>query len=206
MSLPASLSLRTGLVPESPAHGTVAQRLAWAVGLCERSGLRLTATRRAVLGIFATERTPINLDAVAHAEGVRGRCDATTVYRTLVLLCEAGVLRQIHLRSKSSFFALNMPGEAHDHLICRRCGAVKCLPALASLDQLARELAAAYDFADVRHDLEFHGLCPACRKAVGNAPPVNKFAIRPARPAPHHATTKGRRIPASAQFKPKAMS
>ena len=205
MSLPASPSLHDEPVPGTPAHGTVAQRLAWAVGLCERSGLRLTATRRAVLGIFAAERTPINLDAVAHAEELRGRCDATTVYRTLVLFCEAGVLRQIHLRSKSSFFALNMPGEAHDHLICRRCGAVRCLPALASLDQLARELAAAYGFADVRHDLEFHGLCPVCRKAVGAAPPVSKLAIRPARPAPHNATTKAGRIPASAQFKPKPM-
>lgn len=163
----------------------------------------LTTSRRVVLGIFAAERTPINLEAVAHAGELRGHCDATTVYRTLVLFCEAGLLRQIHLRSKSSFFVLNMPGEAHDHLICCRCGAMQCLPALASLDQRARELAAACDFADVRHDLEFHGLCPACRKAVGAAPPVSKLAIRPARPEPHQATTKGGRSPASARFKPK---
>jgi Fur family ferric uptake transcriptional regulator len=159
-------------------HCTADERFRWAADFCARIGLRLTSVRRDVLKLFAGERTPINLDSVAHSDALRGRCDATTVYRTLMLLCEAGVLRQVSLRSKSRFFALNMPGELHDHLVCRRCGTVVCLPGSDTLERIARELESLHRFASVRHDLEFHGLCPACQQATRNDPPVSKLPRR----------------------------
>jgi Fur family zinc uptake transcriptional regulator len=161
------------------AHCAPAERLAWALALCARTGLRLTSVRRRVLEIFAEETSPINLDAVAHAEALRGRCAATTVYRTLVLFCDAGLIRQVNLRSKSRFFVLNVPGEAHDHLLCRRCGASVCLPHSNALATLLRELAAAHGYSDVAHEVELCGLCPACQKVVRAQPPVTKLRQAP---------------------------
>ncbi len=182
---PSSTALPLSGVCDAPVaaapdlhHPGPSQRLQWALSACGRTGIRMTPNRRRVIEVLAAESTPINLDSITHTDPLRGQCDATTVYRTLMLLAEAGVLRQINLRSKARFFVLNMPGENHDHLVCRRCGAVVCLPGLEALRALAAEVAALHGYADVRHDLEFHGLCPTCERAVRHAPAATKIARR----------------------------
>ncbi len=148
------------------SHPAAEQRLAWALQTCAKAGIRVTPNRHRVLEVLASEHTPINLDSIACDDALRGHCDATTVYRTLMLMCEANVLRQVNLRSKARFFVLNIPGENHDHLVCRRCGAIECLPGLAALHALANEVAARHGYVEVKHDLEFHGLCPTCQRAT----------------------------------------
>jgi Fe2+ or Zn2+ uptake regulation protein len=61
------------------------ERLAWALEACGRAQVRMTPVRRAILSFVAVCRTPVNLDLLEQADGVRGQCDATTVYRTLIL-------------------------------------------------------------------------------------------------------------------------
>ncbi len=157
---------------ESHGHPAAEQRLAWALQTCAKVGIRVTPNRRRVLEVLAAEHTPINLDSIACDDTLRGHCDATTVYRTLMLMCEANVLRQVNLRSKARFFVLNIPGENHDHLVCRRCGTIECLPGLGALQTLAAEVATRHGYVEVRHDLEFHGLCPTCQRATRHRTPT----------------------------------
>src|SRR2546430_17090982 len=47
----------------------------------------------------------------------------STVYRTLELLRELGLVREVHLPGEQSHFEA-VEGTAHHHLVCRRCRTV----------------------------------------------------------------------------------
>lgn len=125
--------------------------------------MRLTPVREAILSFLARQRLPVTLDMVLGAEGVRGQRDATTVYRTLMMLKEAGVVRLVGTPQKLSYFVLNSPGANHHFLVCLGCGRLADLPALETLNRLDQLIAQATGYAAVHHDLEVQGLCPACR-------------------------------------------
>ncbi len=112
----------------------------------------------------------MSLEALADAEGVRGRCNAATVYRALMLFKEVEVIRQVSLPNRASYFVLNVPGESSHYLICRTCGAVNELPACCGLAEMERHIAAHHGYKVMHHDLEFFGICPACQKRPARAP------------------------------------
>src|SRR5690242_18039712 len=98
-----------------------AERLQWALNNCQHSHLRMTSVRRAILVFLSKQRTPVNLDAISQARGVRDQCDATTVYRTLMVFKDAGLVRCVGTLRKTSHFVLNVPGDASHFLLCQRC-------------------------------------------------------------------------------------
>lgn len=86
-----------------------------------------------------------------------------TVYRTLELLVESGLVRGHDFGDGFRRYEA-MPGrEGHEHLICLRCGAV----AEFTNDRLERMLPIISDehsFFHQRHHVEIYGLCRKCRK------------------------------------------
>ena len=109
---------------------TFKERCAWAISSCRKARMRLTPAREAILSFLAQQRTPASLEMVSQADGVRGRCDATTVYRTLMLFKEAELVRVVGTPRKASYFVLNAPGDSVHFLICHDCGCVsncRCL-------------------------------------------------------------------------------
>jgi Fe2+ or Zn2+ uptake regulation protein len=141
-----------------------AQRLAWALNECRQLQMRLTPGREKILAFLATQRVPVSLNALLEAGEMQGVCDATTVYRTLMLLREVEVLRQVGLPDKVSFFVLNVPGENNHFLICRQCGAISELPAEKHCDHMEHDVAAAHGYSQLYHELQFFGICPNCQK------------------------------------------
>jgi Fe2+ or Zn2+ uptake regulation protein len=148
------------------ARKTSEQRLAWALETCRRLRLRLTPTRRAILGCLSERRTPATLEAIAAADGVRGGCDATTVYRTLTLFKEAELVRLVSSPRKQSCFLLNVPGEGGNLLVCRNCGETVELPLLPASAGDIRRLIAQQGFAPDQWDCVVHGLCQRCEREL----------------------------------------
>jgi Fur family ferric uptake transcriptional regulator len=140
------------------------ERLAWALAECRRLQMRLTPVREKMLALLATQRVPVSLHTLMQTEELRGVCNATTAYRTLMLLREVEVLRQVGLPDKVSFFVLNVPGENNHFLICRQCGAITELPAESHCEHMEHDVAAAHGYAQLYHELQFFGICPACQK------------------------------------------
>lgn len=140
------------------------ERLAWALAECRRLQMRLTPVREKMLVLLATQRVPVSLHTLMQTEELRGVCNATTAYRTLMLLREVEVLRQVGLPDKVSFFVLNVPGENNHFLICRQCGAITELPAESHCEHMEHGVAAAHGYAQLYHELQFFGICPACQK------------------------------------------
>jgi Fe2+ or Zn2+ uptake regulation protein len=76
-----------------------------------------------------------------------------------MLLEEREIVRQIRLSDRHSYFALNAPGNSCDYLVCRNCGIVADLPALAPMVALEQQLAAARGFQISHHEREIYGTC-----------------------------------------------
>jgi len=138
----------------------------------------MTSVRAAILGFLSEQRKPVNLDAISQVAGVRGQYDATTVYRTLMVFKDAGLVRCVGMLRKTSHFVLSVPGDVGHFLVCERCGAVAELelsPAvLAGLERLALE----HGFAASGQCMDLHGVCRACEDAARRTVPASKVMAR----------------------------
>ena len=118
-------------------------------------GLRMTPQRRQVLDAIRDlgHATPEEL-----AEAVPD-VDLTTVYRTVELLEELGLVRHAHLGHGAPSYR---PAEdEHVHIVCHRCGSVTDLaPDVA--DTLADRLRVDYGFNLDRAHFTISGECREC--------------------------------------------
>jgi Fur family ferric uptake transcriptional regulator len=123
-------------------------------------GLRLTAQRQLVLEAVYTlgHATPdqVHAEVARTAAGV----NITTVYRTLELLEELGLVTHAHLSHGAPTYH-TVSGAQHVHLVCRACGSVGEAPS-EMLAPLADSLESERGFLiDVGHVALF-GICAAC--------------------------------------------
>mgnify|MGYP001581057674 CR=1 FL=1 len=156
---------------------TPEEQFIWAISVCSVAQMRVTPVRREILNFLATSRVPVTLEMISQAEGVRGHCDATTVYRTLMLFKEADIVRLVGSSRKESHFCLNVPGENNHFLICRECG---CTVLLRLPEITVREIAAAAatsGFSPSKQDYEVHGVCNDCQEARLREPLPSKLAV-----------------------------
>src|SRR5436309_15605649 len=130
--------------------------------LLRSKGLRMTPQRRAI--VAEVMRTPGHISPTAIARRVQGDMpgvNASTVYRTLTLLEEVGVLQHSHLESGAEY---HRSEEAeHVHLTCSNCGADDALSlreavALQALIRRHRSFR-----ADLTH-FAITGLCADCAR------------------------------------------
>jgi Fur family ferric uptake transcriptional regulator len=123
-------------------------------------GLRLTAQRQLVLeAVYRLgHATPDQVhDEVARtAAGV----NITTVYRTLELLEDLGLVTHTHLSHGAPTYH-GVSEEQHVHLVCRGCGGVDDVSADV-LDALALALAKEKAFLVDKGHVALFGICGGC--------------------------------------------
>ena len=127
--------------------------------LSER-GFRETDARRAIVETVLGRDGQFNarqLQEQLRASGV-GRA---TIFRTLDLLVELGVLNRLHADGRCSAYIV-CADQHHHHLVCERCGAVQEISD-ARVEQAVRTLAGRSGFRAREHHLEIVGLCHACQ-------------------------------------------
>lgn len=130
--------------------------------LLERHGVRPTARRIEVLAELSLERD----DATAQELWSRLRrgnstTGLATVYRTLALLTDAGVVDVLSHHSGEQCYRLC--GEAHHHhLVCERCHRVVEVEN-CDLDTWADKAAKKHGFVATDHRVEISGVCSDCR-------------------------------------------
>jgi Fur family ferric uptake transcriptional regulator len=125
-------------------------------------GLRMTPQREQVLAAVREMRhaTPEQI-----ADAVPG-VDLTTVYRTLDLLEQLGLVRHAHLQHGAPSYR---PGEDdHIHVVCHSCGRVRDEPATLA-EPLAAALLAQDGFVVDRAHLTVFGRCGECAAAGATA-------------------------------------
>ena len=123
----------------------------------EEKGYRDTAPRRAIVQAIAqTEKHFTAEDLRAQLPEV-GRA---TIYRSLKLLLDAGVVCRVLLEDGNLHYQLSHRGH-HHHLLCVECGVSEDLTGCDIEDQL-KNVAAAHQFQVSGHWLEIYGRCLNC--------------------------------------------
>jgi len=125
-------------------------------------GYKLTAPRRAVLDVVARmskSMSPAEIYECAHRR--YPRLGLVTVYRTLDILVEAGVVRRVHRDDGCHGYALAQAAHGH-HLICSSCNQVVEFDG-CDLDALFKSVARKTGFRIEGHWLEVLGRCPKCQ-------------------------------------------
>lgn len=130
-----------------------------------KRGYRLTPQRYMILSVIQESGGHLSIDQIM--ERVQQRNPAvslSTVYRTLELLRELGLVRENHLPGEQPHYEAS-EGTAHHHLVCRNCRAVIHLDDTL-LGNLHEMLQNQYHFHGLTLDLVAAGYCETCWKAL----------------------------------------
>lgn len=143
-----------------------------------RKGLNTTSQRRVIAEAFFELPGHHSLEEFyQHILRRDPGIGQTTVYRTLKLLCEAGLGMEIHFSDGITRYEVARPDSHHDHLVCLQCGKIVEIYD-PRIEKLQRELAEKHGFSLCGHVHNLYGLCADCRAQA--AKPPSKAASGPA--------------------------
>lgn len=128
----------------------------------EQNGHRLTAARQSILNVLVSSDGHVTADELVELVREQNpKVGRMTVYRTLDLLSELGLVRPIYQGTGAAHYVLMQNGH-HHHLICSRCARVvefdDCL-----LERLEETIGGRFNFQMQGHLVELYGLCPNCQ-------------------------------------------
>jgi Fe2+ or Zn2+ uptake regulation protein len=148
----------------------VSDRLEETLAEIRAQGGRVTPARRAVLEAIlgAGEHHFTAAEIFDAVEAAQPRPDRATVYRTLDLLTELGVLTPLQLDSDAVVY--HRTDHRHGHLVCDACGDVIELPRRA-VAALARKVLHDRGFVVDPDRVAVPGLCARCAPETPDAEP-----------------------------------
>lgn len=147
-------------------HGDPAAVVEVALDVLRDTGERVTEPRRVVIEVLAITTQPIGAEQlVAAIEAIDPGIHRATVYRTLDLFSDLGIVSQLQSASGAALYHLAAVVHGHEHLHgrCRECGRIVDLPADA-LDDATARLAGTFRLEPGKSALV--GLCSACARAI----------------------------------------
>jgi Fur family transcriptional regulator, ferric uptake regulator len=135
-----------------------------------RPGARVTEARRRVLEAALRRHDHFRADDLAsEVSSGAERVSRGTVYRTLALMVEAGLVREIRDADVHVHYE-HVHGHAyHEHLICDRCGGFFEFED-KSLGERLEKVCRLHGFRHRAHRVVIFGVCRACLDAEGPGP------------------------------------
>lgn len=124
----------------------------------------MTRTRQAVLALLQRTRQPISATEIFdQLQREKVAIDLVTVYRTVHVLKELGLVVQIELHQEGlSRYELKEGRKHHHHIRCQICNQIVDL-LLCPLQKVTKLIEQQTQFIVDDHTLEFTGLCPECQ-------------------------------------------
>ena len=135
----------------------------------QKSNLRHTAQRDLILEIFLrTEEHLSSEDLYWLVQKQDPSVGHTTVYRTLKLLTEAGLAREVRFGDGKTYYEHHYNHEHHDHMICTDCGKVIEFfsPEIEAMQDAAAE---KFGFLPTHHSLRLWGVCEECQQKASES-------------------------------------
>jgi Fur family ferric uptake transcriptional regulator len=128
----------------------------------KQKGYRLTSSRQKIVQALLSCGGHITADGLLEVvHGLDKTVGRMTVYRTLELLSELGLIRPVYQGTGAAHYIL-LDGGHHHHLICSGCDMViefdEC-----GLQEVGKLLAKRFNFAVEGHLVEFYGRCQNCQ-------------------------------------------
>ncbi len=125
----------------------------------ESRGYRPTPSRKAIARLVEQKHGGFTAEGLREELPSVGRA---TVYRTIRLFLEAGVICKLLMMNGARVYSLARVGHRHHHAVCVQCGAVGEFDA-ATIDRSLRAIGAEIEGRIVDHHIELYVTCDDCR-------------------------------------------
>lgn len=132
-----------------------------------RNNQLMTPQRRIIFQLFLEAPAHISAkEMLRRVRRVAPEIGQATVYRTMRLLAESGVAREVRFDDGIARYEFEHGRHHHDHIVCTRCRRnVDVLdPRIERLQEL---LADMHGFKMTSHKMILFGLCGACQEELG---------------------------------------
>ena len=130
----------------------------------EIRGEKLTEPRRVLVRhVFDSHKHFDADELVADLRAASRQVSRATVYRTLRLLVEAGLLRELRLTNRTAY-EHDFGYPSHDHLHCTECNRVVEFRN-DEIRKLCEAISLEQGFRASAHRFVITGICPACSRA-----------------------------------------
>ena len=145
----------------------------WWHGRFRGCGYRMTVPRDAILEVLSNTSKHMSAEDIYFEVHKRHPAiGLTTVYRTLDILVDMGLLMKFDFGDGRARFELAEgpnAGKHHHHLICTGCGRVIDYTdfiddEIELLSRTEKGLSKKFNFKITNHLIQFYGLCDKCRK------------------------------------------
>lgn len=130
--------------------------------LLAEQGLKLTFERKHIFEEVAGLKHHFDADSLYERFKTKGlRISRDTVYRTIPLLLESGVIQKSVGEGKREFYEPTGSKGHHDHMVCVRCGKIiefHC----QEIEQMQEKVCRDHKFKLIFHDHRLFGECQNC--------------------------------------------
>lgn len=131
---------------------------------------KITPQRIEILNIFLKNKNEhfTAEDIISHLNA--SKTGQATVYRTLELFCQAGILKKVNFKNEefSRYDLLDLKNKHfHHHLVCNKCSKVIEIND-DLLDHIENKVQQEYEFLILNHELIINGICKDCQNGVEN--------------------------------------
>ena len=135
--------------------------------LLEDQELKYTFERRKILDEVCHLKTHFDADGLYERFKGKGlRVSRDTVYRTIPLLLESGIIQKSVGQGKREFYERTGAKGHHDHMVCVRCGDfVEFI--CDEIEDLQNKVCEEHGFKLMFHDHRLFGVCSKCQKQAG---------------------------------------
>lgn len=140
-----------------------------------RSGVhRMTGPREAILAVLGSSRGHLSAREVfLRVQDGCPSCGLNTVYRTLELMAEMGLLSRFDFGDGQTRYEIGRgPGGKphHHHLVCVKCRRIVdysdfVQDEVALIEKTEDGLSRKFGFRILDHEIIFQGVCPECQGA-----------------------------------------
>jgi Fur family peroxide stress response transcriptional regulator len=124
-------------------------------------GYRLTPQRLEIINIISGVRThPSARDLLSEVRKRKPKISSSTVYYTLNLLKQEGLIKEIEFYDKPNRY--DPVTEHHINLICQKCGRIEDFEGAMPLSYSEISEKTGFEPHDIRY--EYYGYCRKCKK------------------------------------------
>jgi Fur family ferric uptake transcriptional regulator len=128
----------------------------------DENNLKHTRQREAILEVFLEARGHITSEDLSkNVRELYPHIGHTTVYRTIKLLCDAGLAAERRFDEGATRYETKR--QHHDHLVCLRCGKIIEFES-SMIEGAQQDIAKRHGFHLLRHRHELYGYCSDCQQ------------------------------------------
>lgn len=127
-------------------------------------GLKSTRQRSLIIDTFFNTGGHLSVEELwSKVRGQDSRVSVATVYRTMKLLSESGLVHARNFGDGQTRYEVAVGRHHHDHLICTSCGTIVEFEN-DRIEAMQDAVARKHGFKVTSHKMELYGLCRNCQR------------------------------------------